>query len=463
SQINAGATVEQTTNRFDTNVLDIFGTFNGSPLGINDLTVAGNITIRNGGTLVAPTAGITLFGNWSLENGGTFTPGVATVFLNNNNDQEFFGSTTFLNLFKGQGGPTTLTFPAGETQTITGTLVLGGENGNPITLTSSGPGTAALNAPGTVNLSFLNIQGIVAQPTLSCTTGCVDGGGNTNWIFTTPSSGSSSGRSMRRLSSPTIRAHISEAPMAVAESSQGRAASWEILPLPAESTTHAAAQEEAETQTLTNHPVPNPQTFTTPLLLVSQVIDLNHIPLALKKMYADTWYQEAGALFMYVQLQVVKSFFPDINPDILMGPDPLAAIPLRTFLEYLLTPSNQPVFLADSELLEQGQGFQLLPSTIRIDHFDQPIRRSQALVMTNRFIAHLSGVDLEEAMAKIEPANKYNDIPTDSPLVHHALFSALIGIFSGLNSDTFEPDRDLNYAEFFALLKNINTYLSARQ
>jgi Putative peptidoglycan binding domain len=36
---------------------------------------------------------------------------------------------------------------------------------------------------GSTNLSFLNVSNSTAATTISCTNGCVDGGGNTNWVF----------------------------------------------------------------------------------------------------------------------------------------------------------------------------------------------------------------------------------------------------------------------------------------
>ena len=119
-------------------------------------------------------------GNWS--NTGTFTTGQSTVTLSGFN-QTVTGSTEFPSLTK-ICGYCTLTFGAGSTQTIDGTLDLEGDlNGN-LKLRSTVPGTQWSISAAENNLSLLDVKdsnntsaGIFAFDTY------VDSGNNNRWLF----------------------------------------------------------------------------------------------------------------------------------------------------------------------------------------------------------------------------------------------------------------------------------------
>ena len=72
--------------------------------------------------------------------GGTFIPGKGTVALTGLN-QTLTGNTTFFNLTKAVSRADTLTFQAGSTQTVAGTLTLRGVAGGLLKLRSAA-GTA---------------------------------------------------------------------------------------------------------------------------------------------------------------------------------------------------------------------------------------------------------------------------------------------------------------------------------
>jgi fibronectin-binding autotransporter adhesin len=154
------------------------------------LTLSGNLS-RSGGTLDATASNydISLGGNW-LATGGSFTARAATVTLAANTSHTITGSTTFNNLSHVSTAADTLTFEAGSTQTIAGTLTLQGASGQVVSLRSSTPGTKwNLDAQGTRTLAFLDVMdsNSTNATVIDCrANGSVDSGNNVRWMFTTP-------------------------------------------------------------------------------------------------------------------------------------------------------------------------------------------------------------------------------------------------------------------------------------
>lgn len=123
------------------------------------LTLSGNLS-RSGGTLDATASNydINLSGNW-LATGGSFTARAATVTLSANASHTITGSTTFNNLSQVSTAADTLTFEAGSTQTVGGTLTLQGASGNRLRLRSTTPGSPwKLAASGSRACTYLDVQ-----------------------------------------------------------------------------------------------------------------------------------------------------------------------------------------------------------------------------------------------------------------------------------------------------------------
>ncbi len=110
----------------------------GNFLGSTGIVSAAGVTLTMG-TLTAPRSTLSDSGDWIFM-GGTFNADNGTVALTGSN-QHVVGSTTFHNLTKTVRTADTLTFQAGATETITGTLTLEGIAGHLLALRSSEPGT----------------------------------------------------------------------------------------------------------------------------------------------------------------------------------------------------------------------------------------------------------------------------------------------------------------------------------
>ncbi len=134
------------------------------------------------GTLASNNFNIFISGNWN--NTGSFVAGTDTVTFDGG-DQSILGSTTFNNLTKIALLPYTLTFQAGQTQTITGTLTLTGFQVQLLSLRSSSPGTQwEINPLGNRVMTQVNVQdgnNINAQ-TIICVGVCIDAGNNTGFF-----------------------------------------------------------------------------------------------------------------------------------------------------------------------------------------------------------------------------------------------------------------------------------------
>ncbi|MBI4970897.1 MAG: DUF2341 domain-containing protein [Candidatus Omnitrophica bacterium] len=148
-----------------------------------NVTVNGNLNL-SAGTFSMTSGTLTLTGNFT--NAATFIAGTGTVVLNGTN-QTISGDTTFYNLTKTVAAADVLTFAAGSTQTITGTMTLQGAAGQLLSLRSSAPGTQwNVDPQGTRTIAYLNVQdshNTNATIINAAETGSVDGLGNTNWYF----------------------------------------------------------------------------------------------------------------------------------------------------------------------------------------------------------------------------------------------------------------------------------------
>ncbi len=154
-------------------------TFNGGQLPEIDAT---NVTF-SGGTFTAP-ASLKLSGNWS-HSGGTFSHNNGTVEFTGTTDKTITGNTTFNNLKYAPYVDPTLSFAAGSTQTVLGTLTLKGQVGEFLILNSSNSGnTWNIDLQGSSDVEFVKVSDSTVT-TNNITVGCdsVDDGNNTGWIF----------------------------------------------------------------------------------------------------------------------------------------------------------------------------------------------------------------------------------------------------------------------------------------
>jgi len=101
----------------------------------SNATTFNNITISNPYTLNGHATNMNVTGNWT--NSGTFNAGTGTVTFTGDGTSIISGNTTFKNLKCVTPGKT-LSFPAGSTQTVGGTLEITGTSGSRIILSRSG-------------------------------------------------------------------------------------------------------------------------------------------------------------------------------------------------------------------------------------------------------------------------------------------------------------------------------------
>jgi hypothetical protein len=148
--------------------------FGGSTLPVSSGPAAGNVDATN--------RTLRVVGNWSWNGGQFLSTGSTVIFTGTH--QFISGNTTFGNLTKMVSAADTLTFAAGSTQTITGTLTLRGAFGQPLSLRSSVPNQKWFINPRLTVLAFLdvkdsqNLNGALLAPANSS-----NSGGNTGWIF----------------------------------------------------------------------------------------------------------------------------------------------------------------------------------------------------------------------------------------------------------------------------------------
>ncbi len=170
----AGAAAEHFTNGLTLN--------GGNYAGSSGVVTAGGVTVTTG-TFTAPTTTLSDSGIWSVL-GGVFNANNGTIALTGTN-QHVNGSTTFHNLTKTTTTADTLTFQAGATETITGTLTLEGNSGHPLALRSSTPGkTWDLDPLSTVTALYLDVQdGVNVGKKVITASHAHNSGDDTGWKF----------------------------------------------------------------------------------------------------------------------------------------------------------------------------------------------------------------------------------------------------------------------------------------
>jgi hypothetical protein len=152
-------------------------------------TVDGDFTLSPSAQFVAPSGNASFGGDFIASATSTFAANGGTVVLDGN-DQTISGDTTFNNFSKRVSAVDTLTFSAGDTQTIEGALTLEGKDaGNLLTLASSIPGTPWLiDSEGASEVRFVSVADSTNIGTTILAKESVSGGGNTGWIFPGPAS-----------------------------------------------------------------------------------------------------------------------------------------------------------------------------------------------------------------------------------------------------------------------------------
>ena len=150
----------------------------------NSLDINNNLNIKSG-ILNTSTSNykVTLAGSWL--NSGTFTANSSNVTLDGSN-QAISGNTTFFILSKSVTTADTLTFAAGASQVISGTMSLAGASGQLLSLRSSASGTYwFVNPTGTRSISYLNVKDSYNYGTTidARGTNSTDSGHNYGWFF----------------------------------------------------------------------------------------------------------------------------------------------------------------------------------------------------------------------------------------------------------------------------------------
>lgn len=192
--LSGSGTYTQSLGQLRLNAASVFSGFSGLSIltlvleggdlnlgGYSLVDINNHLTI-NSGTFIAPET-MTVAGNFTIS-GGTFTHNNGTVTLDGTN-QNLSGSTTFHNLTKNASSVDTLTFTAGTTQTISGSLNLQGVSGELLSLLSSSPGSSwNIDATGGRVLKYLDVQDSNNTNTLVMSaSSSIDSENNTNWEF----------------------------------------------------------------------------------------------------------------------------------------------------------------------------------------------------------------------------------------------------------------------------------------
>jgi hypothetical protein len=131
------------------------GTFTG---GTGTIDINGTLALSDG-SFTATSGTMSVAGDFTRA-GGTFTHNSGTVTLDGTG-QAISGSTTFNNLTKTAAATDTLTFEAGFTETIVGTVTLTGAGGNLLNLRSSiedTPWNFTVNAGATKDISYVDVK-----------------------------------------------------------------------------------------------------------------------------------------------------------------------------------------------------------------------------------------------------------------------------------------------------------------
>lgn len=146
------------------------------------LTARGNLTLTGGTLKVTNAQNLALSGSWL--NRGTFSAGTGTVTLMGG-AQTLSGSTTFYNLTKTVTAPTTLTFAATTTQTVSHALTLQGAASNLLSLRSSQAGTRwRIDPQGARNILYVDVKDghSINASNIDCPASCVDSGNDIGWF-----------------------------------------------------------------------------------------------------------------------------------------------------------------------------------------------------------------------------------------------------------------------------------------
>jgi filamentous hemagglutinin family protein len=182
--------------------IEVKGNFNQNLVGAGGTTIVklvgtGTQAITGGGLFLPnieinkPSGTLNLSGTigftgatWTYT-AGTVDAGTSTVVFRSTGNQTVMGNNTFNNFTKLfiPGFAPTLTFEAGKTMTVSGALNLQGGLGNLLSLRSTSPSSQwNLNAQGTVNLGYLDVQDSNSQSSISASSS-VSSGNNVNWMI----------------------------------------------------------------------------------------------------------------------------------------------------------------------------------------------------------------------------------------------------------------------------------------
>jgi hypothetical protein len=190
--LTLGADFTNNSGTFDPNGGTIIFTGASADIAGTTGSTFNNLTINSGG-LLRMHRSFSLTGDFS--NQGTFTYNNATYSHENTVTfsgvgQSLSGSTTFYNLAKTTATADTLTFEAGETQTIDNGLTLHGVSGGLLSLRSSVDGTPwEIDPQGTLDLEYIDVKDStnVSGTDIDCVgKHCTDSTDNTNWTFDPP-------------------------------------------------------------------------------------------------------------------------------------------------------------------------------------------------------------------------------------------------------------------------------------
>ena len=158
----------------------------GSPLWI----LTGNYVYTSGSITTAGPSSIVMSGTSGTQQftgGGKTYPGLGIGGFGAN-FQMMDGGNTFSTLSLNGSSAETVTWPAGLTNTFTGAISVYGTAGNPLTMNSSTPGTAATIAyTGTPASSYMSVKDITVSGGTSwtCDWTCTNNGDNSNITFKT--------------------------------------------------------------------------------------------------------------------------------------------------------------------------------------------------------------------------------------------------------------------------------------
>ena len=149
-----------------------------------DLSVTTGLTFSGASAIINITA--TDSGVTKTFAGGSLTYGTLRHTATGSAALTITGNNTFTNLDLECTTARTITFPAGGTQTVTGTLTLLGAAGQLLSLRSSSTGTKWYINAATTSAQYCDVKDSTATGTgtpINNTTGGVDSGNNIGWLF----------------------------------------------------------------------------------------------------------------------------------------------------------------------------------------------------------------------------------------------------------------------------------------